>query len=73
MNLMERNTHEDQNDWREDIKSDLHTEPAGQEELPAGNPVEEQNDEEEVIRGGLSEILLRPVMTPVLLDRKSVV
>lgn len=67
MNLMERNTHEDQNDWREDIKSELHTEQNVQKELPDGEPDRDQDEDGEEIRGGLPEMLLRPAMTPILL------
>lgn len=67
MNLMERNTHTDQNDWREDIKSELHTEQNEPDELPVEDLDQEQNAEMEKEEGGLAGMLQKPFMTPVLL------
>lgn len=67
MNLMERNSHTDQNDWREDIKSELHTEQSVQDVLPVEEPDQEQTEEAEEREGGLSEMLQKPFMTPILL------
>lgn len=67
MNLMERNPQTDKKDWRDDIKSELHTEQSSQEEIPVEDLDREQNEEEEERRSGLSEILQKPFMTPILL------
>ncbi len=67
MNLMERNSHTDQNDWREDIKSELHTEQSGQDVLPVEDLDQEYTEEAEEAEGGLSERLRKPYMTPILL------
>lgn len=67
MNLMERNSHADQNDWREDIKSELHTEQNEPDELPVEDLDQEQNAEMEKEEGGLAGMLQKPFMTPVLL------
>lgn len=67
MNLMERNSHTDQNDWREDIKSELHTEQSGQEELPVEDLDQEHTEKAEEAVGGLSGMLRKPYMTPILL------
>lgn len=67
MNLMERNSHTDQNDWREDIKSELHTEQSGQDVLLVEDLDQEYTEEAEEAEGGLSERLRKPYMTPILL------
>lgn len=67
MNLMERNSHTDQNDWREDIKSELHTGQSGQDVLPVEDLDQEYTEEAEEAEGGLSERLRKPYMTPILL------
>lgn len=69
MNLMERNSHTDQNDWREDIKSELHTEQNGSDELPVEDLDQEKfgEMEKEKAEGGLSGLLQKPLMTTILL------
>lgn len=67
MNLMERKPHTDQEDWRDDIKSELHTKQNGESELPIEDFDRTPDDEEEEVRSGLAELLQKPFMTPVLL------
>ncbi len=67
MNMMERNSHTDQNDWREDIKSELHTGQRGQEELPVEDLEQEHTEAAEEPEGGLFGMLRKPYMTPILL------
>ena len=67
MNLMERKPHTDQDDWRDDIKSELHTKQNEQSEIPIEELDQTQDDEVEEVSGGLAEILQKPFMTPVLL------
>lgn len=69
MNLMERGSHSDENDWREDIKSELHA----QQDEQAGllvedlDQVQEDEDTAQDSHDGLQGILQQPFMTPVLL------
>lgn len=67
MNLMERKPHTDQEDWREDIKSELHTKQDGASEVPIEDLDRTPDDEEENVRSGLAELLQKPFMTPILL------
>lgn len=67
MNLMERKPHTDQEDWRDDIKSELHTKQNGESELPIEDSDRTPDYEEENVRSGLAELLQKPFMTPVLL------
>lgn len=68
MNLMERDHHTDDNDWREDIKSDLRKKQKEEDGIPIGDmdqdrSSEEQDEEPDDIRG----LLHNPYMTPILL------
>lgn len=67
MNLMERKPHKDQEGWRDDIKSELHTKQDEKSEVPIEDLDRTPDDEEENVRSGLAELLQRPFMTPVLL------
>lgn len=67
MNLMERKPHTDQEDWREDIKSELHTKQDGASEVPIEDLDRTPDDEEENVRSGLAELLQKSFMTPILL------
>lgn len=67
MNLMERKPHTDQEDWRDDIKSELHTKQDGASEVPIEDLDRMPDDEEENVRSGLAELLQKPFMTPILL------
>lgn len=67
MNLMEWKPHKDQEGWRDDIKSELHTKQDEKSEVPIEDLDRTPDDEEENVRSGLAELLQRPFMTPVLL------
>lgn len=68
MNLMENNHHTDQDDWREDLKSEWKKERNQEDDLQLEDldkTVDGENDMKD--RGGLNELLQKPYMTTVLL------
>lgn len=69
MNLMERNHHTKENDWREDLKSDLGIEQTKYEELEEedGFPIEDLDQEKEEDEESVQGFLHKPYMTTVLL------
>lgn len=70
MNLMERDHHTEDNDWREDLKSGLKDEKQGGMREPENivvQDLDQDNGEERDDAGGLQGLLQHPLMTPVLL------
>lgn len=70
MNLMERDQHTEENDWREDLRSGLKDGKRDGERKPEDMAVEDLDHEEmenENEAGGLQGLLQHPLITPVLL------
>ena len=66
MNLMERNHHTDNDDWRKDLKSEWRKDLDKEDNLPIEDLGNDDEDDERR-ESGLHEVLQKPYMTTVLL------